>query len=1188
MSDNAAVSFKTVWDKEREAIAAARQRRAQDSGTPLLPDAKDPVGLAFSGGGIRSATFNLGVLQGLAELAVLPRIDYLSTVSGGGYIGSWLTAWIYHQHGVRNVYRRLEPKAASVAEPDGAREVTFLRAYSNYLTPRTGAFGADTWTAVSTYMRNLLLNLTILIGATAVPLLLPRAAMRGLLWFYFESPMSAALIAILLLAIASFFIGRNLAGVARSSGAYPRDASQTAIQLSIVLPILLAAYVASCAGLWFGSGAPLPVSLAWMQLGAAYPRSWRFALLGGACVYSFFSFLAFVGSRSIAAPAPDAADQQARAATPTTKRADDGRRSMWRWTVGSAPLAGAIGGVILLSFGKLAFTATVPLSNLGYFGTLIWGAPAVVGAITLAVIVHIGLMGLSQAELAREWWSRLGGWLLIYTLVWIALCSMTFYAPYALAWLAVHWARLTSGLTVAWVASTVGGLLAGHSAQTGARNDNPWLERLAAVAPYVFIVGLLSGLSLGIHVMLVRWSVTDAITLARLAENHWDLMWLTTNWWFLFTAFVLAGAAMSLSARVDINHFSLHMLYRNRLVRAYLGASNPHRHPQPFTGFDRDDDVELRELAAHPGPYPIINAALNLVSGDQLAWQQRKASSFVLTPLHCGAEDVGYRATGKYAGGNLTLGTAVAISGAAANPNMGYHSSPPLAFLMTVFNVRLGWWAGNPAHQHAWQLAGPRFGLRYLVDELLGLTDEASAFVNLSDGGHFENLGIYELVRRRCRFIIACDGGQDGDLTFEDLGNAIRKCRTDLATDIRIDVTPLRKQADSVRSSWHCAVGRIHYPDEPSGTLVYLKASLTGDEPTDVLNYASVNPEFPHQPTGDQWFDESQFESYRALGCHIATTVFEPAQAETSNEALFVTLHQNWYPPSSPGTALFTKHTAKFDVLIERLRQDPTLQFLDAQIYPQWDVLTRADARPIQLWLPTTYDELRNGFYFCCELIQLMEDAYLELCLDSEYAHPDNRGWMNLFKHWAWSGMLRTTWAMCASTYGARFQTFCDRRLDLGIGEVVITEATGAVVPELNSVEIELIRYLPPPTNEAPVRRIFLLQMAVQAPPDDPTRDTSRPPTNSAAGPSLRLTFGFTVVDSAQRSQPGKIVYFRVQDHLRKMGLARLALGKLLTTKGLTLDGVEPVTMPTDASEVPRDEDLRHFKRLFESAKREK
>ena len=245
---------------------------------------------------------------------------------------------------------------------------------------------------------------------------------------------------------------------------------------------------------------------------------------------------------------------------------------------------------------------------------------------------------------------------------------------------------------------------------------------------------------------------------------------------------------------------------------AIWGASNGKRNPQPFSGFDPKDDEKLTGFSVHAapsegiqtyaGPYPILNSTLSVTHGERLAWQERKGESFVFTPRYCGYEfheqyDVaggrmadrsddgkksdGYQETKTYAyeDGGVYLGTAAATSGAAANPNMGFHTSPPLAFLMTVFNVRLGWWLGNPQDPDTRHKATPLFGLAYLLKELFALTDDRSGFVNLSDGFHFENLGLYELVRRRCKFIVVGDAGADPQHSFDDLGNAIRKCRTD-------------------------------------------------------------------------------------------------------------------------------------------------------------------------------------------------------------------------------------------------------------------------------------------------------------------------------------------------------------------------------------------------------------------------
>jgi hypothetical protein len=447
----------------------------------------------------------------------------------------------------------------------------------------------------------------------------------------------------------------------------------------------------------------------------------------------------------------------------------------------------------------------------------------------------------------------------------------------------------------------------------------------------VFIAGLLLAVSVLVHALLVNIGCPSNVCAPTATADEW-LGWGSLDATHALQPGVLfvgiALISLGLSLRVDVNEFSMHHFYRNRLVRCYLGASRDQwsRRPNRFTGFDPRDDIKLKDLqrskpaAGLPfeGPYAIINTALNLTKGQELAWQERKAEPFVFTPHYTGYEiedyvtrrhsvrRAGYRPTVDFAyagGGGIGLGTAAAISGAAASPNMGFHSAPATAFLLTLFNARLGWWVGNPRYRGTWRNASPTLGLAYLTKELFGSTDNRTRYVNLSDGGHFENLGLYELVRRRCHFIVAVDAEQDKGLTFNGLAGAIRKCRTDFGVVIDVDIDRIGKS--DAQGGGHCAIGRIRYPEPGhcTGWLLYLKASLTGDEPPDVTEYSTRQSEFPHQSTGDQWFDESQFESYRALGYHIAKSSINVAEPDVPISAmsmgtLFQALHAKWHSPS--------------------------------------------------------------------------------------------------------------------------------------------------------------------------------------------------------------------------------------------------------------------------------------------------
>jgi len=260
-------------------------------------------------------------------------------------------------------------------------------------------------------------------------------------------------------------------------------------------------------------------------------------------------------------------------------------------------------------------------------------------------------------------------------------------------------------------------------------------------------------------------------------------------------------------------------------------------------------DVATVANAVPRGPLHVVNCALNLTSGDHLAWQERMAESFTASPYHAGSLYLGYRPVHRYGGSDgISLGTAVAISGAAASPNMGYNSSPLVAFLLTFFNVRLGSWLGNPGvhGRDSYSEAHPTSGLLPMLEELTGNSDDQSKWVYLSDGGHFENLALYEMVLRRCHKIIVSDAGADPKCVFDDLGNAIRKIRIDLGVPIEIEKINMFPRADNglpVKGEY-VAYGTIRYSavdeDAEDGELVYIKPGFYDEEffPRDVYNYS--------------------------------------------------------------------------------------------------------------------------------------------------------------------------------------------------------------------------------------------------------------------------------------------------------------------------------------------------------------
>lgn len=227
---------------------------------------------------------------------------------------------------------------------------------------------------------------------------------------------------------------------------------------------------------------------------------------------------------------------------------------------------------------------------------------------------------------------------------------------------------------------------------------------------------------------------------------------------------------------------------------------------------------------------------------------------------------------------HLDLGTAMAISGAAAAPRMGTLTSARYTFLLALLNVRLGYWLRrpepdmNPLRRLLLRFLPP-VAWYYFFLELTGWMSEKTPSLNLSDGGHIENLGIYELLRRRCKFVIAIDGESDPNRSFGGLLTLTQLAKIDLGVTIEPDLTDLR--TDSMgHGRAHFGLSRVEYPDGQYGLLLYIKSSLTGNESEFLKKYRAENPAFPHQSTAQQLFSETQFEAYRALGEHIAQDLF--------------------------------------------------------------------------------------------------------------------------------------------------------------------------------------------------------------------------------------------------------------------------------------------------------------------------
>lgn len=1017
--------------------------------------------LCFSGGGIRSATFNLGVLQGLARYVGLEKFHYLSTVSGGGYVGSWFSAWT-HRRGLDRVQQSLkgnQPERTPLQPEDNP--IFHLRRYSNYMSPRLGLLSADTWSLLAIYLRNLLLNWTVLLPLLMALLLLPRFMMSFACWDLVLEPAPFVKLQDWLglelqrLTVAKFIFwvgyGCGVWGIAYIIACRPSSPGEPRLPNGQKLPSGEGGFLWLC---WL----PMLVlaithTLYWVWIhdqNQQRHQSLFYDLVPGSALgFTYYGaslhLLGYVVAQFLG----------------TWKRFKTAWRAPQRAGAGLAGVivTGAFGGWLVW-----LLTQYLPNSTKHVQPGKLWtialyvclAVPLYLLAFHLATTLFIGIATDFTTDADREWLARAGAWLSIAIAVWLLGSGLVLFGPWALEILRE---QVTTAIPSLLLGLTTGAvtLFGGKSAQSAATTEqhgeegkkNSLINKLLALAlPFaapLFLAFLLATISLGTS-GLIAWAL-GKLTLLPLefttstAPWHLRVLYYTNSKWLLITAAVVVALGGLMGWCINVNKYSLHGAYRDRLIRAYLGASrSQNRQPNPFTGLDERDNLQVHELLtdlyyadsfveehfnalckrichpqapdsnwadkyvrqhlqdseknlcgssmdqaqrkqllanafnltieeedllskldrdddykewekenkevweqkAHwwdqqpaiktrrglrfwqkkdspvitqririqrglldaafvgnvrslaeslkkPRPLHIINIALNLVRGKELAWQNRKAQSFTVSALHAGSyRDLGYRPTQSYAVSRreqraLSLGTALAISGAAASPNMGYHSSPVVTFLMALFNVRLGWWLANPKQQE-YQRACPSFSPKPLLAETFGWTDNEHPYIYLSDGGHFENLGLYEMVLRRCHFIVVSDASCDPSCSFDDLGNAISKIRADLGipiefTDIPISPRipggrPFSIKEDAVSRLKYCATAKIDYraidgDEAEPGWLLYIKPAFYGIESADVINYALANPLFPHETTGDQMYSETQFESYRMLGIQV-------------------------------------------------------------------------------------------------------------------------------------------------------------------------------------------------------------------------------------------------------------------------------------------------------------------------------
>ncbi|MSR57873.1 MAG: hypothetical protein EXS05_09385 [Planctomycetaceae bacterium] len=914
----------------------------QATGEPFVTFVEsDRVGLALSGGGIRSATFNLGLLQGLDHHKVLNLVDYLSTVSGGGYIGGWWSTWKFRNSATRLQQLPVPPQYPTRApNPPGfarheANEVRHLREFSNFLVPRAGFFDADVWDGVAALLSGMtvslflgasLLFLTVCVWLSGVFLLVGTGGFLGLL--------AGVAMGFVTLAILVVSEGRwqRASGLLGSGDA--RGASATMMSLS-----LAASIVAAMSLVYLNN---------WLDYGKLV--SWH--------------------------------DIRLKAGTPV---------HAYLWAAGPA-IAWGLVPVLLLVIRPI-------------LDRFVWSGD---GAVAAA-------------------FARLLGRLLRLTLFWAMFAATWEIARY------VYHQFDTAGW--AWV---MGVLLAAAEAFRRVRN---WVSISPSEARTGSLYSTLKPLVPQVLAYLVIFCGLVLVTIGMVSL----IDRLPSQFWLIpVVDLALVGLVLWL---VDPEQLGLRAIYRRRIVRTYLGASNPLAAAQTVgpteACYNRcaiehpQDDLPLSKMQPDEAPYRPIHlvcCAANDLTGDQLSNLGRGSQSAVLSPLGMTLGDYWRREP------SATLGAALTASAAAFNPLMGSISrqlGPAVTFLLAALNLRLGLWVQHPATppgQPRDLFPGWRMLTEFWSDSRSGMTlpprvpppgsptppTPAASHVHLSDGGHFENLGLYELVRRHCRYIIVSDCGADPESVFDDLGNALRRIREDFGVEIELDITPLKPGQDNCAAQ-HMVVGTIHYDtqcDYDQGIILYFKPTVTGDEPDDVLQYKTRNTAFPQETTVDQFDDEKQWEAYRRLGEHTARSALRFLEGDAitalSRYRLFSEAYWRWYPTVPDQERKMLDQTERFSRILAELRESGANRLIH-ELLPEADRV-QPPGTPVA-------QPGKEGL-MVMEIAQVMEDAFIALLLDRNWTSPLYSGWMNLFYRWTRSSMFRDWWPSLESLYSRDFRSF--------------------------------------------------------------------------------------------------------------------------------------------------------------------
>lgn len=905
-------TLKEVIESEKEYILQRRKQYSQP--IPENPDdiPDDLWGLAISGGGIRSATLALGMMQKFMVEGLFRKFDYMSTVSGGGYIGSCLTSLMnnppesfvkpdkYSVAEAQNIIPGLdkdtspfvllmetrkkekpveEPKTSHLSAEDRARwmpaemepdakasnpsdppeyelvieydepeevkidarhQIHHLRTFGEYLSVQKTIFSTPVQRLVGAVLAGIVHN--ILLFTLAL----------------------------------TFFVSLNYLGFEYISKGYffkqLRQFDQKFNEgesVSEKLSLFWSEYINKFIGNIIDSIRELPEPFL------------AFCVVGAVTAIIFIFWVAKI----LWQVREDAEAIREGKIEPQSKSGDTQEEYHERRFIRSFNFFTILGGPLLTTITWMVGieTGVFEVNNFRQDYWLVFGLPAAFAiGLFLAIYLILPFTSFSsrKTRFARSMDSAMRGGAFYAVLISVAMPFLILVLFSFSTFFAELFVPVTS--SVSSLLSIGIGYLAVSGNPTGEGITSRILQRIKIPAITISMVLFVVLAASAISGMLVG------------SENPYLAEWFLGG---SFLLFILLGFF------VNSNHLSLHYFYRDRLSEAYLKTdarvlrdkSKVDKQGLPLVNLRNDENLRLVDLGVERDqernitgshartPYHIIITALNLLGSNELVRKDLKSDHFIFTRNYIGSNSTGYVRTDKYRQGKTKLARAMMISAAAMNSGMGFYSFFAQSFLTTLLNLRLGYWMENPWRyrnfgKEDWKDPMWKFTFwpYYLVQELFGISTADQRLVNVSDGGHTgDNLGILPLLQRRCKYIVICDFEEDRKFLFESFNHAVRMANIEENIDIEIDLRPLvptKPEPEKITHSPRSVViGRIGYPDHTYGTIFYLKSSLNQEIlPVNSFNYYNKHPDFPHQSTADQFFDDAQFEAYRSLGFHIA------------------------------------------------------------------------------------------------------------------------------------------------------------------------------------------------------------------------------------------------------------------------------------------------------------------------------